>query len=430
MMTLESPADNAAAPAPTGRAASPAPAGRAAAPAPTGRAWIEVDLAKLRCNAELLRRRLPLGCRLMPAVKADAYGLGAVPIACELSRLGIDAFCVASVAEAVELREAGIGAEILILGYTDIRDFALLQPYNLTQTAVDADHAAQLNAYAATQGIRLPVHLKVDTGMHRLGIDMHDIEAIMHALALPNLAFTGVYTHLGAVDCNDGEAESLTRQQIESFQQLVTCLQARGYTYLGYHMLSSYGVVRYPELAYGYARVGIAMYGLLSQRDPAGSPSIGLQSIASVQARIAAVKAIQTGDWVGYGMAFQASRDMRIAVVAIGYADGVPRALSCSSAPACPPTSSRTPTPASPLGYLLVKGRRAPIVGRVCMDQLMIDVTAIEGVTAGDVAVLIGESGGSEVTAYDLAEQAGTITNEILSRLGSRLERVFLSALV
>lgn len=369
----------------------------------TARAWIELDRAALAHNVEALRALLPPGCTLMPAVKANAYGHGAALVAKELNRLGVDAFCVAAAAEGAALREDGIQGEILVLGYTHPSEFPLLERYTLTQTVVDASYARTLD----TAGRKISVHLKIDTGMHRLGLPWDAPEELERLFRFPHLNITGAYTHLCS-DCTTSPSDrAFTQEQSHRFHEAVTRLEQAGCVLPSVHILSSYGLLNYPELGGSYARIGIALYGLLSSREDTDRCAVPLKPVLSLKARVAHVQEIPAGEGVGYDLTFVPRRPSRVAALAIGYADGLPRSLSCG------------------VGNILLHGRRAPIVGRICMDQTLVDVTDIPDAAPGDTAVLIGRSGGQELTACQVAEQAGTITNELLSRMGPRLDRFF-----
>lgn len=365
------------------------------------RAWIELDLSALRQNVRLLQNCIPTGCKLMPAVKGDAYGHGAVPIARELNRIGIEDFCVACAKEGIELRNAGITGNILILGYTDPADFELLYRYGLTQTVLDFPYAEKL----AACGLPLSVHIAVDTGMHRLGIRCEDIERICTVYHMKNLRVDGIFTHLSACDSPAEECRCFTNDQIRAFRQVITALRSEGISCQGIHTLSSYGIFHYPEEADNYVRPGIALYGLLSTAEDTAAirENHPLQPVLSLHAKIASVRTLCAGESAGYGLAFTADRDMKLAVLAIGYADGLPRSLSCGKA------------------SVLIKGHHAPIVGRICMDQTLVDVSGIPDVRQGGTATLIGISGTEEITVCELAAACGTIANEFFSRLGKRL---------
>lgn len=365
---------------------------------PTGRAWIELDMAALRHNVKALRALLPKGCELMPVVKANAYGHGAILISQELNRAGIKAFCAATVSEGVELRKNGIAGELLILGYTHPSQFPLLSRYGLTQTVTECSYAEALDAC----GEEIRVQLKIDTGMHRLGERWDSMDALVPIFACRNLKITGAFTHLCADSTTSPRDRAVTMAQSRRFYDCISRLRARGCVIPKVHVLASHGLLHYPEIGGDYARIGIALYGVLSSgRDGEVCP-VTLRPVLSLKARVAQVQELRQGESAGYDLKFTAQRDARIAVLTIGYADGLPRCLSCG------------------VGSVLIHGRRAPIVGRICMDQTLVDVTDVPNVLPGDTAVLIGKSGTEEITACDLAEQAGTISNEILSRLGAR----------
>lgn len=393
---------------------------------PASRAWIEVDTRALAHNVDTLRARLPQGCRLMPAVKAQGYGHGAVLISRELNALGVDAFCVAGIGEAIELREADIRGEILILGYTPPEDFPLLAQYQLIQTVIDYPYACLLSQAEAD----IHVHIGIDTGMHRLGIRCEEIDDIRAVYDLPHIVIDGLFTHLCASDSPLPEHRAFTEAQVRAFYQVVDYLKEAGCPCPSLHLLASYGLLtllqgrsglreeqsrRFAErriasaelkLAADYVRPGIALYGVMSTEADTGPWKGILKPVLSLKAKVVSVRPLYAGEGAGYGIAFTAEEDMRIAAVSIGYADGLPRELSHGK------------------GSVLIGGHRAPIIGRICMDQTIVDVTGIPRIQPGDTAVIIGADRGEEITAGQIAEQCGTITNEILSRLGARLDRV------
>ena len=393
---------------------------------PASRAWIEVDTRALAHNVDTLRARLPQGCRLMPAVKAQGYGHGAVLISRELNALGVDAFCVAGIGEAIELREADIRGEILILGYTPPEDFPLLAQYQLIQTVIDYPYACLLSQAEAD----IHVHIGIDTGMHRLGIRCEEIDDIRAVYDLPHIVIDGLFTHLCASDSPLPEHRAFTEAQVRAFYQVVDYLKEAGCPCPSLHLLASYGLLtllqgrsglreepsrRFAErriasaelkLAADYVRPGIALYGVMSTEADTGPWKGILKPVLSLKAKVVSVRPLYAGEGAGYGIAFTAEEDMRIAAVSIGYADGLPRELSHGK------------------GSVLIGGYRAPIIGRICMDQTIVDVSGIPRIQPGDTAVIIGTDRGEEITAGQIAEQCGTITNEILSRLGARLDRV------
>lgn len=389
------------------------------------RAWIELDAEALRQNVELFRARIPQHCRLMPAVKADAYGHGLVPIARLLDSMGVDAYSVACISEGIELRNAGIRGKILILGYTSPEDFPLLRRYRLTQTVVDYPYAKELNRY----GEKLHVHIGIDTGMHRIGIRCEDLEAIAAVFQMENLVVDGLFTHLCVSDSPHPQHRAFTTSQLRAFYQVIEILKDDGYPCPALHILASYGILnllpdrRDPDwqnkrpagsragldpdrLAADFVRPGIALYGVLSTTADQNVWKQSLKPVLSLKARITSIRPLHAGESVSYGITYTAALDMQIAAIAIGYADGLPRELSNGR------------------GYVLINGRQAPIIGRICMDQCIVDVSRIPNVKRGDIAVIIGRSGEEEITAAQIAETCGTITHEILTGLAARLGRV------
>ncbi len=363
------------------------------------RAWIEIDQEALCRNVQAITGALPPGCRMMAVVKAEAYGHGAPSIALALERMGVESFAVATLEEAICLRQNGLCSPILILGYTHPRRARELHRYRLTQTIVDTEHGAALNA----AGYPIQAHIKVDTGMHRLGVDARDDSAVAHLFHLRHIRITGMYTHLCVADSPSRADADFTLQQIRRFDGLVQALKKKGLQPPALHVQSSYGLLNYPKLQYDYVRVGIALYGCLSAQGDQPHLKLPLRPVLSLKARVALVRTVPAGESAGYGRAFTALRDSRIALLPIGYADGYPRSLSEGA------------------GYVLLHGRPAPVIGRVCMDQLMVDVTDIPETNAGDTAVLIGRDGAERIDAAALAGNAGSIANELLSRLGRRL---------
>ena len=370
------------------------------------RAWLDINMAHLRYNAHALREALPPGCQLMAVVKANAYGHGDVEVARQLSRVGVRAFAVATIDEGVRLRQRGIKGDILVLGYGAPDRAADIARYNLTQTVVDAEHAQSLNACQH----HINVHIKINTGMHRLGANEGDAEQVARIYRCGYLHVQGMFTHLSVADSRNPEDESFTAEQINKFYRLVDELEARGMKPPNIHIQSSYGLLNYPGLKCDYARIGIALYGVLSAPGAPTRQPVQLRPVLELKARVALVRTIEAGESVGYGRQFVAERETRIAVLPIGYADGLPKELACGK------------------GEALLHGVRAPIVGRICMDQLMVDVTELPDVKTGDIAALIGGDAGrlsaERLSAEQVADAAGTITNELLSRLGHRLPRV------
>lgn len=368
------------------------------------RAWIELDMKHLAHNVAEFKRMLPEDCKMMPAVKANAYGHGASEMAGELQKLGIDAFCVASMEEGIELRRDGIKGEILVLGYTDPAAAKTLLDYQITQTIIDEEYGKQLESYAAKEGGRLPVHIGVDTGMHRLGIPWDAHERLCAMWKLPHLDVRGVYSHLCVSDGEEEKEIAFTKTQIARFDETVTYLRTQIKKPFAAHLQGSYGVLNYPECHYDYARVGIALYGILSSRTLIPKSAKGLLPVLSLHSVITSIRELNPGEGAGYGLDFVAAKKSRIAAAAIGYADGIPRNLSGR-------------------GMALLHGKRVPIVGRVCMDQLLLDVTGVPDAAPEDEVLFIGGQGAEKISAEEFAGWSDTISNEIVSRLGARLGR-------
>lgn len=364
------------------------------------RAWIELSEPALLNNVRSLREKIPKNCQLMPAVKANAYGHGDILIAGMLQECGITYFCTATLAEAIRLRKAGINGEILVLGYTDVQDFPLLQKYGIQQTIIDFSFAKSLNQ----AGFRIRGHLAIDTGMHRLGVEHTDLKEITEIFAMENIEICGIYSHLCVADSREQQDINYTINQAEALGQVVKHLQQAGRR-CPVHLLGSYGMLRYPQYAGDFVRIGLALYGAFSCL---ADRKLGetLEPVLSLKAKIGAIREIAAGERLGYGLDFVAKRKSRIAIVTIGYADGLPRALSNGK------------------GRVLIGGEYAPIVGRICMDQLTVDISHLPEQKVGAEVVFIGEQGTKRIFVEEIAEQCGTISNEILSRLGDRPERL------
>ena len=365
---------------------------------PHGRAWREVDLEAIAHNAAVLRAAAGENCRLMAVVKADGYGHGAVPVARRLQKAGVRAFAVACLDEAVALRRAGIRGEILILGWTPPEAAPRLRRWRLTQTVADLAHARALSQ----TGVTVRVHLALDTGMHRLGLPSEDVEAVASVWALPHLQIRGVFSHLCVSDSPAEADRDFTQGQLRRFYACLDALRSRGLDTGAVHIQASYGVLNLPPQPCAYVRAGIALYGVQSDSAPVAR-SLDLRPALSLRARVAAVRTLSPGEGAGYGLSFRAQRVTRLATVAIGYADGLPRDLPARG------------------GAVLLRGTRCPMVGRMCMDQLLVDVTDVPDAAQGDTVTLIGRDGAAEISAVELAETCGTITNELFSRLGARL---------
>lgn len=368
------------------------------------RAWIEISLDNLRHNINELKKAMRPECELMAVVKADAYGHGMYETAVYVNRMGVKAFAVATIDEGIRLRRYGITGEILILGYTMPYRAKELRKYDLTQTLTDYEYSVLLNE----QKYDVKTHIKIDTGMHRLGFDKDDMEKISSVFDMNHINVCGVYTHLYASDSLAYSNIWYTNMQIKNFYKIINYLKERGITIPKIHIQSSYGLLNYPELQCDYVRAGISLYGVLSSPDDKTKLKPDLKPVLSLKAKVVLIRTVKKGDGVGYGRAFITDRDSVIAILPIGYADGFPRNLSCGKS------------------YVLINGKKAPIVGKICMDQLAVDVTDIQNVKAGTTVTLIGREKNQEITAPMTAENSESITNELLSRMGQRLNVITL----
>lgn len=369
-----------------------------------GRAWVEINTNHLKYNAKILMSHMPKGCKMMAVVKANAYGHGAVKVAKALNEIGVTSFAVATIDEGIELRKNHIRGEILVLGHTNLSRVGQLCKYGLMQTVIDYDYALDLSKQNKTP----EVHIKIDTGMHRLGIDVDDFDRIYDIFMNKKLRIKGIFTHLCIADCLERDAIHFTEHQIESFYYLLRQLKDKQIELPRIHIQSSYGFLNYNELQCDYARIGIALYGSLSSDQDETRLAVKLLPVLTLKSRIVMIRAVLKGEGIGYGRDFCIEKDSKIAVIPLGYADGLPRNLTQGEA------------------SVLIHGIRVPMIGRICMDQLIIDVTDLADVRVGDVVTLIGVDGTQEIPAVTVAKNAGSITNELFSRLGARVERVYI----
>ncbi len=362
------------------------------------RSWIELDRKALEHDVAELSKLMPDGCKIMAVAKAEAYGHGAFETAALLDEMGVNAYCVATIDEGIALRKYGVDGIILILGYTDITRARDLKKYKLTQTVFDTEYASALNSAKH----KISVHIAVDSGMHRLGISHDRVEDAEFIYGLKNLKVDGIFSHLCVSDSDTEEDIAFTRLQIKRFDDLITKLKTKGIKIKTTHIQGSYGLINYSELEHDYARVGISLFGVDSESASYKNKGIDLSPALSVRSKIVQLRTLPSGESVGYGRTYYTDKETKIAVVPIGYADGIPRYLSGKA-------------------QVIVSGKRCPVIGRICMDQLMIDVTSIEDADVGTIVTLIGKDGDEFISVEEIAEKAETITNEILCRLGKRL---------
>ena len=370
----------------------------------TKRTWAEVRLSAIEHNYSEMRSKMPQGCRFMGLVKADAYGHGAVTVARHLEKIDCDYLAVACLDEAVELRQAGIKLPILILGTTQPEFAEELFELNVTQAVGNLETAKIYSEVAERLGKTLKVHYKLETGMGRLGFDVKrgDVAGIVEALKLPKLEPEGIFTHFAVPD--ELQKDAYTKKQFKTFKDSIDKIEtASGVHFAIRHCANSGAVVNYPETYLDMVRPGVALYGMYPGPDMG---DIRLEPAMELKSRIVAVNDHEEGDSISYGCTFTADKKMKIAVLPIGYADGLHRVLSNKI-------------------DVLVHGKRCRQLGRICMDMCMIDVSDIPDVAAGDVATVFGWDGSEFISANELAEKAGTISYEIFCSLTRRVPRVY-----
>jgi alanine racemase len=363
--------------------------------------WAEVDLGALAHNVASLRSRLRPGTGMIAVIKANAYGHGAVAAGRQALAAGADWIAVATVQEAAELRSAGIDASLLVLGPIAPGGEAEAISLDARLCVYEADGLVRLSQAARGLGRRPQVHLKVDTGMARLGTSPD--EALLLARRIhedPALELEGLWTHFAEAD---DPASPRTQDQLRTFLEVVSTLASAGISAPVLHCANSAAALLFPSTNMVLVRMGLPIYGYSSTAVPV--PGLELHPVLAWKSRVVAIHELARGDRVGYGGTFSAPGALRIATVSTGYADGYPRALSNR-------------------GEVLVGGVRAPVRGRVSMDYLTVDISAAGDVVVGDEVVIIGRQGDQVITADDLARSLDTISWEVLTMIGSRVERV------
>ncbi|MBC1475496.1 alanine racemase [Listeria grandensis] len=363
------------------------------------RAWKECSKEALLHNVATIQSQLSSKTALMAVVKADAYGHGATYCSRLLEKNGVTIFAVATLDEGIELRKAGIRGDILIFGYTAPEDVDKIQHFDLIQTIISEQYGLALEQ----TGIRIRCHLKIDTGMHRVGIPKKKLGTIIHFYRSAILVVEGIYSHLGSADSLDEFAIERTEAQITAYNEVLAQLRKAGIDPLRTHLQSSYGLQNYKDLQYDYVRIGISLYGCQSEVSDMPLP---LRPVLSLKSRIALIEYVAEDDFIGYGNDVMAPHKMKIAMIPIGYADGIPRDLSSADL------------------QVSISGVAVPAVGRICMDMMMLDVTNLPNTKVGTEVTLIDRMDAS-FSAEILASKAGTITNEVLSRLGKRLPVIY-----
>lgn len=363
------------------------------------RSWVEISLSQVVENCQVYQAHSSTE-NIMAVVKADAYGHGAVEVSKILESIGVCNFAVSNIDEAIELRNAGIKGEVLILGYTPIEEVENLIRYDIVQTLLSSEYATQLINY----GSKIKCQYAIDTGMNRIGLNADDVHMCEREIrrASKYLVLMGMYTHLCVADSDLQECNIFTEEQIQKFENVVTAVKDLDLPYI--HCLNSAGGLWHRADAGEFSRVGIALYGL--KPDYLNILPEGIKPAMEWKSVISMIKTVYAGETIGYGRTYLVEKDMRIATVSTGYADGYDRRLSNK-------------------GYVLINGKKAPIVGRICMDQFMIDVSEIE-CNIYDEVILLGNSGALSITADDMAHTIGTIGYEVVCSISKRVQRKYI----
>lgn len=374
------------------------------------RTWTNIYLDAITHNITEIQKILSPNCQIMGVVKADAYGHGDKYIAQQMAQAGVTWFGVSNIEEAISLRRNGIEQPILIFGGTPSEYAKTLAEHNITQAVFSLEYAQQLNIAAAAVNVVVPVHIKVDTGMSRIGFLANDnlltaVEQIAVAASLPHLKADGIFTHFSSADDFAPDSKNYTQRQFDLFMEIIAQLQKKGISFALRHCCNSAATITHPEMHLDMVRPGIICYGLSPSDDCKGI--LNLQPAMHLYSCITMIKKIKKGTCISYNRTFTAPQDMVIATVGIGYADGYLRALSNR-------------------GRMLVNGVFCNVVGRVCMDQLLLDVTNVPQVKAGDIATIVGEENGKSLTFDEMAHLCGTINYEHVCLIGRRVPRIYI----
>lgn len=368
-------------------------------------AWIEVDITALKKNIRNLKKCTAEDVEFMGVIKADAYGHGALKVAQVLREENVKRFAVVIIEEGIQLREAGFTEPILILGHTLAEDYRKLIEYDLIPIIYQYSQALKLSEAARQYNKKVKVHLKIDTGMGRLGF-IPDKQAINDIKKINNLAeieLEGISTHLSTADQIKGKH---VQQQFKKFMDFTKELEKEGIKIPLKHVANSAATINFPKMHLDMVRPGTSLYGLYPGQEMRKNPTIDLYPVMSIKAKLVHIKRVPPGTGVSYGRTFVTKKDSVLGIVPLGYVDGVFRLLANR-------------------GEVLVHGQRCPMVGTICMDQFMIDVTEVEDVQAGDEVVFLGEQGQERITADEIGALAGTISIEVVTRLGKRMPLVY-----
>lgn len=368
------------------------------------RIYAEIDLDAICNNVKESKRIVGKNVDVLAIIKADAYGHGALRIARALTEIDIDHFGVATAEEALQLRKHGIDGKILILDYTFEECYSDLIDNDITSTVFEYKHAKKLNDIAGILGKKADIHIKLDTGMGRIGFIPSDesYEIIKKIYELENVTISGIYTHFACADMTD---KTMTYNQIEIFDKFCERLENSGINIPVKHLCNSAGIMEFSSAYANMVRNGIITYGLYPS-DEVDKSKIKLTPAMSIKSHVVFVKEVDENFTVSYGATYVTNKKTKIATIPIGYADGYPRSLSNK-------------------GRVLIKGKSAPIIGRVCMDQMMVDVTDIDDVKQGDVVTVVGNDGNETITVEELANNSGSFNYEFVCNVNKRVPRVY-----
>ena len=369
------------------------------------RVCARIDLDAVAYNMEQMKNRIGGNARLIAVVKADGYGHGAVPVAEMFESCPyVWGYAVACLEEAVELREHGIKKPILVLGCVFPDQYREMIHYDVRPAVYMEEMARLISEEAVRQGKQAFIHIKIDTGMGRIGFPVNEesADAVERISRLPNIDVEGMFTHFARADERD---KTYTKMQHERFMWMKGKTEDRGVRIRYFDCDNSAGIIDFPDMKHDLARAGISMYGMYPS-DEVDAGAVDLKPALTLESHVSFVKDVEPGTAISYGGTFVADRPMRVATVPVGYGDGYPRSLSNK-------------------GYVLIRGRKARILGRVCMDQFMVDVTEIPDAKFMDRVVLVGKDGGGEITVDDLARLSGRFNYEFVCCLGKRIPRVY-----
>ena len=369
------------------------------------RVYAKIDLDAIAYNMEQMKQNIRPETKVMAVIKADGYGHGAVQIAEMMERWNyIWGFAVATLDEAVVLRTEGIQKPILVLGCVFPDQYMEMLKHEIRMNIYTEEMAESISRMAAREGKTAYMHIKLDTGMSRLGFGINEqsAETIKRISKMPNVNMEGIFTHFTKADEKD---KSFTKKQIQEFVWMTERLKEKNVRFTYEHCSNSAGIIDVPEANFDIVRAGISTYGLYPSEE-VDKTNVKLKPALALKSHVAFVKEIERGTPVSYGGTFVAKENMKIATIPVGYADGYPRSLSNK-------------------GYVLIRGKKAPILGRVCMDQFMVDVTQIEGVSFGDKVTMIGKDGNEILPVEVLSELSGRFNYEFVCDLGKRIPRVY-----